>query len=394
MLRVRRIYARSKDDLLAELAVLGTDGEKTWEDLTGAETVLLKLERIPQSLKSKLELVNRTLGGLLIFSDSDSDGDALFSIKRQELGYLREFLGESEVAARQIDFDNIIFSEGGKGQSFRVGEREYQRIHKPLLMGILNVTPDSFSDGGQFLDAGKAAEHAHQMVEEGADFIDIGGESSRPGSDSVSAVEEADRVIPVLTRLAREIEIPLSIDTTKADVAERAIGEGVSIVNDISAMQWDPRMAEVVSKSRTTIVLMHMKGRPKLMQANPHYDDLVGEIYSFLADRTEVALQAGIEKERILVDPGIGFGKRIGDNFEILGRLREFTSLGPVLIGPSRKSFIGHTLDLAAGERSFGTAGATSVATLNGADVLRIHNVKVMSQVVEITSRCMYDTGQ
>lgn len=393
-MRVRRMYPRHKDDIRSELTGFHTDLEESSEALSGVGTVLLRFEGISPGLKSKLELVNRTLGGTLFVSSSDSSYDALFSIRQQELTYLKELLGEEEITEFDSVFDSLTSSRESSGPTFLVGERKYQRVHTPLLMGILNVTPDSFSDGGRFLDAGKAVEHAHQMVAEGADFIDIGGESSRPGSDPVSAVEEAGRVLPVLKRLTREIDVPISIDTTKADVAEQAVDSGASIINDISAMLWDSRMTEVVSRSGATVILMHMKGTPKSMQANPHYENVIGEVYTFLAERLDAALQAGIEKERILIDPGIGFGKRIGDNFEILGRLREFTHLAPVLIGPSQKSFIGQTLNLAADERSFGTAGAVSVATMNGADVLRIHHVKEMSQVVEITKRCMYDTGQ
>jgi dihydropteroate synthase len=332
------------------------------------------------------------LGGSLVISNSGSEFDALFAIKKQELPYLCEFIQES--GSPESDFSNLISREKRHGMPFLVGDRVYQRTHKPFLMGILNVTPDSFSDGGQFFDPIRAVEHAHRMIEEGADFLDIGGESSRPGSDSVSAEEEIGRVIPVIKALRGKIDVPMSIDTTKADVAERALGAGASIVNDISAMQWDERMPEVIRRSGATVVLMHMKGEPKSMQTDPHYDDLMGEIHGFLAARVEVALQAGIERERIFIDPGIGFGKRVGDNFEILGRLRELGNLGPILVGPSRKSFIGYTLDVPADKRLSGTAGAVAVAALHDADVIRIHDVKEMSHVVEIASRCMYDTGR
>jgi dihydropteroate synthase len=278
------------------------------------------------------------------------------------------------------------------GKSFRVGDRTYVRTGRPFLMGILNVTPDSFSDGGQFLDIERALEQAQRMAEEGADFIDVGGESSRPGAEPVPEEEEARRIIPVIEKLAGELDIPFSVDTTKAAVAKKALDAGARIVNDISALRWDQEMASVVADHRATLILMHMKGNPRTMQEKPYYDDLMSEVHSFLAERVKIARHAGVEKDRILVDPGIGFGKRVEDNLELLGRLGEFSDLAPVLVGPSRKSFIGKILDLPTGERQFGTAAAVAVATLKGADVIRVHEVRDMLQTVEIASRCVTGT--
>lgn len=259
-------------------------------------------------------------------------------------------------------------------------------------MGILNITPDSFSDGGKYLDPDRAVACAKAMIAEGADFIDVGGESSRPGSLPVSVEEELNRVIPIIRQLADSTLVPISVDTTKAIVARQAMEAGAKIINDISALRQDPGMVQVAALTDATVVLMHMQGEPRTMQDQPHYDDLIGEIHCFLAGRVALAQAGGIAATRILIDPGLGFGKCLGDNFELLGRLREFSDLGPILVGPSRKSFIGKSLNLPVDERIFGTAAAVAVATLNGAAVLRVHDVKAMREVVEIAHRCLTHT--
>ncbi len=294
---------------------------------------------------------------------------------------LEERLTHSEMP---VSDENFI-----PGKPFRVGSRVYRRTSRPLIMGILNVTPDSFSDGGSFLNPGKAFEQAHLIAEQGADFIDIGGESTRPGAQPVSAEEELRRVLPVIEKLTGSINIPISVDTTKAEVAGEALAAGAEIVNDVSALRQDPCMAETIAQADATVILMHMRGEPRTMQVEPHYDDLITEVRGFLHERVRSAKDAGIAEDRILVDPGIGFGKRLGDNLEILARLREFSGLGPVLIGPSRKSFIGKILDVPVDERAFGTAAAVAAATLNGADVIRVHDVKEMLHVVEVAARCL-----
>ena len=264
--------------------------------------------------------------------------------------------------------------------------RELELGRRTLIMAILNITPDSFSDGGLFLDTETAVKHAERMVAEGADIIDIGGESSRPGADPVSAEAEMDRVLPVIEKLAKTIEIPISIDTYKSSVARQALDMGACIVNDITALQGDPDMAPVVARAGVPVVLMHMSGTPRDMQIDPYYDSLISEIISFLETRIQVAVDAGISPNQIIVDPGIGFGKTAAHNLEIIRRLREFRSLGkPILIGTSRKSFIGKVLDLPADNRLEGTAATVAVAIANGADVVRVHAVKEMARVVRMT---------
>lgn len=276
-----------------------------------------------------------------------------------------------------------------QGKPFRVGDRLYQRTTRPFIMGVLNTTPDSFSDGGRFYEPERALDQAYRMVEDGADFIDIGGESSRPGAQPISLEEELRRVLPVIEKLAASINIPISIDTTKSEVASRALAAGARIVNDISALRMDPEMARTVTEVEATLVLMHMKGEPRTMQENPHYEDVISEVHGFLSASIIAAQKAGIRKDRILIDPGIGFGKRLEDNLKILGRLGEFSNLGPILIGPSRKSFIGMLLGVSVAERTFGTAAAVAVAALNGADVIRVHDVREMLHVVTVAGHCM-----
>ena len=266
------------------------------------------------------------------------------------------------------------------------GSQKLELGRRTLVMGILNVTPDSFSDGGLFFNAGTAVERAERMVAEGADIIDVGGESSRPGADSVSIEIEMDRVLPVIEKLAKTIKIPISIDTYKSSVARRALDVGASIVNDISALQADPDMASVVAEAGAPAILMHMKGTPKDMQLHPRYDSLIPEIISFLKTRVQAAVDAGISSDQIIIDPGIGFGKTIAHNLEIIRRLREFRSLEkPILIGTSRKSFIGKVLDLPADDRLEGTAATVAVAIANGADIVRVHDVREMARVACMT---------
>jgi dihydropteroate synthase len=252
-------------------------------------------------------------------------------------------------------------------------------------MGVINVTPDSFSDGGLFSSAEAAVEHAIRLVEEGADILDIGGESTRPGSDFISLDEELSRVMPVVEGLADSSGAPISIDTTKAEVARRALDAGCAMVNDISAMRLDEEMLPLVVERGVPFCLMHMQGMPKDMQTEPHYDDVVGEISRFLRERAEAAEEAGAEPAKIIVDPGIGFGKTLQHNLEVLRRLDELNSLGyPLLLGPSRKSFIGGILDLDVDERIEGTAASVALGIAHGADIIRVHDVKEMVRVARV----------
>jgi len=250
-------------------------------------------------------------------------------------------------------------------------------------MGVLNVTPDSFSDGGQFNTPTAARAQAQRLVAAGADIIDVGGQSTRPGATEISLAEELDRILSVLQVLRPEIAVPISVDTTRATVAKAAVEAGADIVNDISAGTFDADMLPTVAGLRVPIVLMHMRGTPQTMQKMTQYEHLIGEIYQFLQTRIEAAIALGLDKSQIIVDPGIGFAKKYDQSLEILRCLSTFRSLGcPLLVGPSRKSFIGHILDQPDPKaRVWGTAAACCAAIAGGADVLRIHDVKEMRDV-------------
>ncbi len=262
---------------------------------------------------------------------------------------------------------------------------EINMLRRTALMGIVNVTPDSFSDGGRYFDPAQAISHGVKLAEEGADIIDVGGESTRPGARPVSGREEMERVIPVVRGLRRELSAPISIDTYKAEVARAALDEGADIVNDISALRFDPAMAPLVAAERVPVVLMHMQGTPRTMQQRPYYRDVVEEVKEFLRDRLRFAVEAGVDPERIVIDPGIGFGKELEHNLALLRALPALTDLGrPVLVGPSRKTFIGKILDVGPEERLEGSLAAAVAAVLGGASVIRTHDVKEARRAIRV----------
>lgn len=256
---------------------------------------------------------------------------------------------------------------------------------KTLIMGVLNVTPDSFSDGGLHFHKNDAVKHGLRMVNEGADIIDIGGESTRPFSDPLPLEEELRRVIPVIAALSQETDIPISIDTYKSEVAGQALEAGAKMVNDISALRFDPKMGPLISEAGLPVILMHMKGTPQNMQVNPTYKDLFGEIIGFLSKAIDRAVKIGIKRDLIIVDPGIGFGKSFDDNLKIIKELNKFSSLGqPIMVGTSNKSFIGHILDLPVKSRETGTMATVAAAVMNGANIIRVHNVKAAKETATI----------
>jgi dihydropteroate synthase len=263
---------------------------------------------------------------------------------------------------------------------YRFGAVEYDLSSRTHIMGILNVTPDSFSDGGNYFEVDQAVAQAHRLVDDGADFIDIGGESSRPGSEPVTVEEEIRRVIPIIEILKKNIKVPISIDTYKSIVAEKALQAGAVIVNDISAMTFDEQMEKVVVRNNASVILMHIKGKPKTMQENPTYENVTKEVIDFLEERITVARSAGINQ--IMIDPGIGFGKKFEHNVQLIRDLKSFESTGcPILIGHSRKAFLGTILNLPPIERMEGTAAAAAISILNGANIIRVHDVKEMKRV-------------
>jgi dihydropteroate synthase len=258
-------------------------------------------------------------------------------------------------------------------------------LERPLLMGIVNVTPDSFFDGGQFCDPQRAVAHALRLVEEGADLLDIGAESTRPGALPVDEQEERRRLVPVVAAVAKAVSVPISVDTSKAEVAKAAIDAGAIMVNDVTALRGDSAMVGVVAQAGVALVLMHMQGTPDIMQHAPRYDDVVGEVAQFLAERVRYAIDHGVARDRIVVDPGIGFGKTLGHNLDLLANLRVFAELGyPLLVGPSRKGFIGQLTDQSVEARGWGTAGVVALAVEQGATILRVHDVGPMKDVAKV----------
>jgi dihydropteroate synthase len=264
---------------------------------------------------------------------------------------------------------------------------------RPLLMGVVNVTPDSFSDGGRYLDAEAAVTHAIQLVEEGADLLDIGAESTRPGADPVDEAEELRRAIPVVTAVARAVTVPISIDTSKASVAQAALDAGAVLVNDVTALRGDPAMAEVIARTGAGIVLMHMQGTPRTMQQVPYYEDVIGEVAAFFEERIRFATTHGIGQRQIVLDPGIGFGKLLVHNLTLLARLHRFACFGcPLLVGVSRKTFLGQLVDRPVQERQWATAAAVAMAVERGAGILRVHDVRAMKDVMQVTVAISQET--
>lgn len=265
----------------------------------------------------------------------------------------------------------------------QVNGRDYTLGQKTWIMGVLNITPDSFSDGGLFYDKGKAVERGLELAEEGADIIDIGGESTKPGSESITDEEELRRILPVIRALRKRIDALISVDTMKSEVARAALEEGADMVNDISAFSHDPKMPSLLARTNAPVILMHMKGTPKTMQDNPFYEDVLAEVKSFLKEKIELAQAQGIKKERIIIDPGIGFGKRFKDNLVLINNLRSFEELDrPILIGTSRKSFIGKILNSAPQERLEGTIASAVLSIIRGAHMLRVHDVASVKRAV------------
>lgn len=391
----RLIHAPSYADIAREINVLGVRAQEAHLLATHLFYRPIKLEKVELPVAIRLQAMIQRNGGKAVVSMHSVRGDGLVdmvivanaSCLAAVVADLKQEPSPLGDMGREIGdvFSVLVEPQCGSHQVMVKG-RVVDFSCRPYIMGILNVTPDSFSDGGTFFDHARAIEQAHRMVEEGADIIDIGGESTRPGSDPVSAEEELHRIIPVIEAIARDVEAVLSIDTTKAEVAARALAAGAGMINDVSALRFDPDLATVAAQSGVPVVLMHMRGTPKTMQHDVHYDDPLAEIVGYLRERMRFAEEAGIERGQIILDPGIGFGKSVDrDNFTILRNLEELTSLGrPLLVGPSRKAFLGRLLDLPVTDREEATAGAVAAAVMHGAHIIRVHNVKAMKQVAMV----------
>lgn len=361
--------------LESEIRRLGCSTASTRAATRETTALALKLEGLPPEAVEELRSCVADCGGAMV-ADAQATGNLILSGSEASLEALGTELTKHDrpQLARAITetvrkYRRTTFRMEHARGALALGERL-------AVMGILNVTPDSFSDGGQFIVKDQAIEHAVQMAEDGADLIDIGGESTRPGAEDVGIDAELKRVIPVIEALVPEIGVPLSIDTTKAEVAEAALDAGASILNDVSAFRMDPRLARVAAERGAPIILMHMKGTPRTMQKDPTYDDLLSEICAYLRESIQIGLEAGIDEEKIIIDPGIGFGKTVQHNLEIIDRLPELKSLGrPILLGPSRKSFIGAVLDRPVEQRLTGTLATVALAAARGVHLIRVHDV-------------------
>ncbi len=313
----------------------------------------------------------------LLLSGTPTEIEGLVSTVESEFPGLLDFSKELRNLLKNIQKTRFIIP--CRTRTLELGDRT-------LVMGAINVTPDSFSDGGVFFERDRAVARALEMVEEGADLIDIGGESSRPGSKPVDPDEELRRIIPVIEEVAARTDVPISVDTRKARVASEALEAGGQIVNDVSALRFDPEMANLVASCEAPVVLMHMRGTPETMQQDIHYASLISEIAAYLKESIDLACRAGVDPDKTIIDPGIGFGKTVDHNLAIIRHLSQFRILGrPILIGTSRKTFIGKVLDLEIDQRAEGTMATLAASILNGAHILRVHNVQDAVRVARIT---------
>jgi dihydropteroate synthase len=398
MKRVRVLYFAKPDEAVHEMQRIGVDPigiESMREKLFHLN---LKIEGIDCRLANLLKQEMLLLGGDVvmdrrIINCSVVASDLILMGTENQIKTLvhrleDRFNGLHDVALRIRECLKHLQTPS---QTIRCKKKVLHLHERTHLMGIVNVTPDSFSDGGLYIDADKAISQGIELASQGADIIDIGGESTRPGSDPLPLDEELRRVIPVIEGLSAKIDIPISIDTYKSAVAKKAIEAGAEMINDISGLKFDPKMAHVAAKHDVPVVLMHIKGTPKVMQLDVHYDCLLTEIMEYLEEGIEIAEEAGIDAGQIIIDPGIGFGKSAEDNLKIIRHLAELRSLGkPILLGPSRKSFIGKVLNAPVDQREEGTLASISAAIMNGANILRVHDVgpaKKAAQMVDAILR-------
>ena len=385
MAAIREIITQSTADLAREFESINVDQGGVGIMAPKSFAHLLRLRNLPSPAANILKQEMLSVGGecatsRTVIMGDPQPGDVILMGNRRQLANVARKLkaqpfGLKKVSRQLQDFLGNMASRKGDLPA-PLDRLTSGREHYPLIMGILNITRDSFSDGGQFLEVPAAVRQGRTMAESGADIIDIGGESTRPGSDSVAQEEELRRVAPVIAALREETDVPISIDTMKATVAYEALQAGATLVNDVSAGRHDPRLLEIVATAGCPYVIMHMQGLPRTMQDSPHYDLLMDELHRFFEERLVVAVKAGIDERQLILDPGIGFGKRRSDNYEILRRLREFRIFGrPVLVGVSRKSFLQNPLGETPQERLEESVTAGAIAMANGADILRVHDV-------------------
>jgi dihydropteroate synthase len=390
---LRLISSRSSDTIERHLAKAGVDPEGIAIIKNKSERFIIKVDNVKAAAANIIKQQLLSIGG-----DAAVHRDVITGKPPLSTVYILTDRRRIEALAEKLEHQPFALSELGRDIIRLVEDHESPPQHIPLpgggtidlsdgpiVMGVLNVTPDSFSDGGSYNDPEQAVDRAHQMVEEGAGIIDIGGESSRPGAGELPAEDELARIQPVLERLSGRLGVPVSIDTRKAEVARTALDLGAVIINDISGFTRDPGMIPLAAKSGAAVVVMHMKGTPKTMQDDPSYDDVVSEILQWIEERTGILISNGVSPDKIIVDPGIGFGKRLADNIEILQELGDFRSLGfPVLVGHSRKSFIGMITGREPDERLWGGLAALAKCLDGGARILRVHDVKETIDFIKV----------
>jgi dihydropteroate synthase len=391
MISIRPISIRTIYGAADELKKIGLSSDEA--ERLAAETLCLhlKVEGVPETVIPVLKDMARGLRVCVILPQTPPDPsgqhDLLLSGKASQMEDLAAALDAESADLHRISLElrNLLKNMGKTRFAIPCRTRTLELGDKTLIMGALNVTPDSFSDGGAFFQQDRALARALEMVEEGVDIIDIGGESTRPGARPIDPQEELSRILPVVKDLANQTDTPISVDTRKAEVARGVLEAGGQIINDISALRADPEMAKVIASHQVPVVLMHMRGTPETMQENIHYVSLVSDIIQYLKQSIDMASMAGVDLERIIIDPGIGFGKTVDHNLAIIKHLYQFKTLGrPILVGPSRKSFIGKILDLDADQREEGTMASIAASILNGAHIVRVHNVRNAIRVSRI----------
>ena len=398
VLSPRVILIQSREDAAREMRAIGVC-EGGIDAMQGkAETVVIKVSGVAVPVAHILKQQMLSLGGEAavhksVLTHAIESSDVLIMGTHLQIDRLVERLScqpfdVPSLGERIAEIMKAVRASGTRTLRARSFTLDIgKRVH---VVGILNVTPDSFSDGGLYLHPAEATARALTLIEEGADVIDVGGQSSRPGSEPISEEEELKRVIPVIRALAEEWQGPISVDTYRSRVATEALAAGAAIVNDISAFSFDPGIVGVVAEAGAACVLMHIQGSPVDMQEAPRYNDLMGEIARVLSDAMKLAREAGIDDDQIVIDPGIGFGKTTQHNLAILRRLPELKVLGaPILVGPSRKSFIGNVLDLAVDDRLEGTLAAAAYAVVQGARLVRVHDVKPVVRAVRMVEACI-----
>jgi dihydropteroate synthase len=397
--KIRLLEIKNRPECMAEFDKIGATaaGQKIMTEKLFPLAVKVKELKAPAANILKQEMLAR--GGDVVTSrntliDRSKKTDVIIQGSRKSFESLIIKLKRQPFGLKELSEELEAFLGGYKknrrDKKYSIGSKKFNTGSIPLIMGILNTTPDSFFDGGRYDSYESAVEKAGKMIDKGADIIDIGGQSSRPGSKPVDSGEELKRTIPLIKYIHDNYNVLISIDTYRSKVAERAVSVGAHIINDISALTMDEGMAQVASKSGAAVVLMHMKGSPEDMQDDPQYGDVVDEVYEYLDRRTSYAVKSGISTDKIIIDPGIGFGKTLEHNLAILNKIREFGSMGfPILIGASRKSFIGKILDLPVEERLEGSLGASVWAAINGASILRVHDVAATARAVKIAHSIM-----